>query len=90
MGSPHQVSPTAEKIVDRSMDRKKPLGLPSGLEASHLALALASGLMGDLGPIMQTSVLAMGNTGQPLPGRNLVAPQLIGDNKTGNRVQPLQ
>jgi hypothetical protein len=88
MGSPPQVSPTAEESVDRTMGRQKPLGLPGGLEASHSALALASGLMRHLGPIIQPSVLAMGNTGQQLPVRNSVTAQLICHDKTGNIVQP--
>ena len=62
MGGPHQVSTTTEKIVDRPMSRKKPLGLSSRLEASHLALALASRVMGNLSPIIQASVSAMDDT----------------------------
>jgi hypothetical protein len=55
------------------MSRKKSLSLSSRLEASHLALSLARGLMGDLSPIIQASVLAMDNTGQQLSACDSIA-----------------
>ncbi len=64
MNGSHQVSATVEKIVDRTMSGKKPLGLPRRLEASHLALALASRLVGSLSLIIQASVLSVDDTRQ--------------------------
>ncbi len=52
MDGSHEVSPTAEKIVDRTMRGEKSLGLSRRLKASPLALSLASRLMGDLSPII--------------------------------------
>jgi hypothetical protein len=89
MGSSHQVSTTAKKIVDRTMSRKEPLGLPRRLETSHLALSLASGLMRDLSPVIQASVLPVGDTGEHLAARSSVAAQLIGDEVTRHIVQSL-
>jgi hypothetical protein len=79
MGGSHQVSTTAKQIVDRTMGGEKPLGLSWRFEASHLALSLLRELMGDLGSIIQTSVLMMGDTRQHLSARGSVAAQLICD-----------
>ena len=73
MSGSHQVTATAKKIVDRTMSRKKSLSLPSRLEAFHLALSLSSGLMRDLSPIIQTSVLPVSDTRQQFSARGSIA-----------------
>src|SRR5262245_50202983 len=90
MGGSHQVLPAAKQIVDLTMSRKKPMGLPGRLEASHLTLSLSSGLLGDLRPIIQVSVLPMGDTRQQFPACSSIAAQPIGDKEPGNIVKALQ
>jgi len=50
---------TAEKVVDRAVGRKKTLRLAGGLETAHLPFLLSGGLVGYLGPVVQTLVLPM-------------------------------
>jgi hypothetical protein len=90
MDSSHPVSSATEKIVDRTMSRKEPLGLPRRLEASHLALSLPRWLMGDFSSTIQMPVLAMDNPGQQLSACDSIAAQLIGHDKTGNVAQTPQ
>ena len=59
------------------MNGEKTLSMPRRFGVSHLALSLASGLMGDLSPNMQTSVLPVGDTGQQLSACGSVAARRI-------------
>ena len=90
MGGSHQVSATAKQVVDGTMNGEKTLSMSWRLEASHLALSLPSRLMRNLSPIIQVSVLAMGDTGQQLPARHSIAAQLIGDKETRHIEQTFQ
>jgi hypothetical protein len=78
MGGPHQVSTTAEEIVDRAMSRKKSLGLPRRFEPPHLAPLLARRLMRHFGSFVRSFVVAVGNTGQEFSMSRPIAAQLFG------------
>src|SRR5262249_4803909 len=90
MDSSHPVSTATEKIVDRTLSRKKLLGLSRRFEATHLTLSLPRRLMRDLGSIIRTLVLAMDNTAQQLSACDSIAAQLIGHEKTWHVVQTFQ
>ena len=69
----------AEEIVDRAMGGEKPLRLAGRFEPAHLALPLASRLMGKLRAIVQPLVLAMFDAGQDLFAGRAVALEFVGD-----------
>jgi len=62
MASRQEMTAETKEIVDRTMNGEKTLSLSSRLEAPHLTLALSSGLMGTLSPIIQAWVLLVGDT----------------------------
>ena len=44
----HQMPPEPKEIINRTVHREKPLDVAWGFEPPHLALSLASGLLGRL------------------------------------------
>ena len=76
----------AEEIVDRAMDRKKPLCLPRGFEPAHLAFSVACGLMRDFRSVVSTAVLAVADAGQELSAGSAITAKTSGHDQTGNVV----
>ena len=48
----HEVATYPKEIVDRAVDGEKALDVAQRFEATHVALALARGLVGDFGAII--------------------------------------
>ncbi len=61
-----------------------------GLESDHTPLALAGGLVGILGTIVEIAVLPMLDTGQELPLGRPIARQFVGDNDPRDVPQALE
>jgi hypothetical protein len=59
MASWRKMPPEAEEIVNRAMDRKKPLGLSLGFEPAQLIFPLARRLVRDFRSIVSAAILAM-------------------------------
>jgi hypothetical protein len=57
MASWKKMPPEAKEIVDRAMDRKKPLDLPRGFKPAQLIFSLARRLMRDFHSIVEAAVL---------------------------------
>jgi len=90
MASGQEMPPEAEEIVDRAMDRKKPLYLPRGFKPAHLAFSVARWLMRDFRSVVSPVVLAVAEAGQELSAGSAIAAQPIGHNETGNVAQAFQ
>jgi hypothetical protein len=59
-----QVAPYAEKILDETVEREKPLGLASRFESAHVPLPLAGRLMRDFGAIVGVTFRLVSHFGQ--------------------------
>src|SRR5262249_11615301 len=77
MGSAHQMSTTAKKVIEGTMNREKTLGLPRSFEAVHLTLSVSGGLRGDFSAIVLPLALAVFDTGKEFSPRRAIAAQLI-------------
>ena len=80
MASGQEMPPEAEEIVDRAMDRKKPLYLPRGFKPAHLAFSVARWLMRDFRPIVSPAVPAVADARQELSVGSAIAAKTIGHN----------
>ena len=70
MGCLPQVASIAKEIVNRAVDREEALNVACGFKATHVAFALAGGLMGDLSPVVSVlpGVVSPGRHGSPMSG----------------------
>ncbi len=80
----------AEQIVDRAMSREKALGMARGFEPTHLPFPLASWLVGQLGAVVQTLVLAVFDAGDEFLAGGFIALELVGDDDPGYVAQALE
>jgi hypothetical protein len=77
-------------VANRPLRGKEPLGMARCIESSHRSFPLARRLMAVFGPIVETFVLTMLDTGQQLLFRCALAPQLIGDQHTRDILTALE
>jgi hypothetical protein len=78
----------SKMLGNGTIRRQKPLRVPRGLELLHALCALAGGLVGILGAIIEVPVLAMLHPRQQLVLRCAIAFQLIGDEHPWNVSAP--
>jgi hypothetical protein len=90
MASGQEMPPEAEEIVDRAVDREKPLYLPRGFEPAHLPFPVARRLMRDFPSVVSPAVLAVADAGQEFSAGSAIAAQPISHNETGNVAQAFQ
>jgi hypothetical protein len=79
-----------EEIPHGAVHHQEALGLWARLDAAHGALALARGLVGDLGEIVGVAACVMGHRRHDRPVRGAVAPEAIGDESARDAATPLQ
>ena len=79
MGSLHQMATYPKEIVDRAVDGEKALDVAQRFEATHVAFALACGLMGHLGAVVRVLGCTMVDGGKGSPMRCSVTAEFIGD-----------
>ena len=80
----------AEVLGNRTIGGEEALGVARGLESSHAPLALAGGLVGVFGAVVEISVLAVLHPREHLPLRGAVAFQLVGNDHPGHVLAPPQ
>ena len=85
-----EVTPEAEQIVDRAMNREKPLGVARRFESPHLAFSLARGLMCHFGSVIRPFVLAVSDPEHKLPARRPIAAEFVGYQLVRDVLQPFQ
>ena len=84
MTSWKEMATETKEIVDGAMNRQKPLGLARRFELSHLAFAVAWGLMRDFGSVVSSMVLAVADAGDEFSTCHPITPQAIGHQQPGN------
>ncbi len=80
-----KVSPHSKQVLDGCVDAQESLGLSYGLESSHLAFSLSSGLVSSLGPVVIVLPGCVGNRWNQSSMSGTVASQLVGDKLGGSR-----
>jgi hypothetical protein len=83
MRCPEQMAPQPKEIPHEAVDRHKALRLSDRFESSYLALALASRLMRQFGPIVLILRRAVYDRRHHATVGRRVAAQLIGDQPAG-------
>jgi hypothetical protein len=90
LGSWYPMAAQVEKIVDGAVGGEKALSLAGRLEPPHLALLLTRRLVGQLGTVIQSLVLAMLDTRHDrFLGRG-VALELIGNQHPWDILEPFE
>ena len=84
------MSTTAKQVVDGTVNRAKPLGVPGGFEAAHVSFSLPRRLMRDFCAVVLSAPLAMGNTGDDVPACCPIAGEHIGHQLTWDILQSFQ
>ncbi len=87
---PQEVTSDAEEILDDSVHREKSLRLSRGLKPSHLSLALACRLVGDVRPIVLVLTGSMLHRRKDLAMSCRIASQLVGDQPPGRATLTFQ
>jgi hypothetical protein len=64
----------AKEIVDRTLDRKKPLRLPWGFEPAHMVFPLPRRLMRDFRAIVAAAIWAVADARQELAAGSAITP----------------
>ena len=73
----------SEDVLYRAVNREKPLHLYRRFETTHLAFLLPSVLVGDFSAVVVLWLGSMGEGGEDLSVRRLIASQLVGDELQG-------
>ncbi len=80
----YQVAAHPKEIIDGAVDGEKALDLSKGFKAAYVAFALASGLVGDLSPVVSVLRSAVMDGGVGGSMRRLITAQFIGDQAIGD------